>query len=173
MNTHDICGKIFRRKDNMLRHKRNVHHQEKELPCNSDTDQYFSEDFDTTESDNEEEVVAKYDPWDSLIQKTFQRCQVQFKERVDNLTNNRHMEQEEARCKAYKELKPLFRKALVASLSHRGMLFNAMQVDPVYKIIHTAKALAEMEDYGSKLKYILDNVLEAFEPPEMEEVEQS
>ena len=57
MNTCDICGRIFRRKDNMLRHKRNVHHLEKETSDNSDTDQSLSEVFDATESDNEEEAV--------------------------------------------------------------------------------------------------------------------
>ena len=116
MNTCNNCGKIFCRKDNILRHKRSVNHQEKKLSDNFDTDQSLSEDFDTRESDNGEETVDKYDPWDSLIQKTFERFQVQFKERVDNLTNNRHIEQEEARHKAYKELKPLFSKAVMASL---------------------------------------------------------
>ena len=169
----------------MLCHKRNVHHQDKQLSNNSDTDQSLSKDFDARESDNEEETVDKYDPWDSLIQKTFQRCQVQFMERVDNLTNNCHIEQEETRGKAYKELKLLFRKALVVSLSDRVMWFNAMQVDPkcIYKTIrNTAKTLIAMEDYGrdeawkyaiSKRKYLLTTVLEAFDSPEMEEAEQS
>ena len=66
MNTWDICGEIFHRKGYMLRHKRNVHHQEKQLSNNSDIDQSLSEDFDARESDNEEETVDKYDPWDSL-----------------------------------------------------------------------------------------------------------
>ena len=174
MNTCDICGEIFHRKDYMLRHKRNVHHQEKQLSNNSDTDQSLSEDFEARESDNEEETVDKYDPWNSL-KKDVERCQVQFKERVDNLTNNRHIEQEEAKHKAYKELKLLFRKALMISLSDRVMWFNAMQVDPIYKTIrNTAKTPIAMEDYGrdeawkyaiSKRKYLLDTVLEAFESP--------
>ena len=59
------------------------------------------------------------------------------------------MEQEEARCKAYKELKPLFRKALMALLSDRVMCFNAMQGDVIYKTIRsTAKTLIVIEDYG-------------------------
>ena len=96
-----------------------------------------------------EKTVDKYDPWDGLIQKTFERFQVQFKERVDNLTNNCHIEQEEARYKAYKELKQLFRKALMASLSDRVMWFNAMPVDPIYKtILNTAKTLIATDDYG-------------------------
>ena len=69
MNTCDICGKIFRRKDNMLHHKRNVHRQEKELL------ESISEDFDATESDNQEETDDKYDPWDSLVRKKFERLQ--------------------------------------------------------------------------------------------------
>ena len=54
MNTCDMCGKIFFRKDYMICHKRTVHHQEKELLDDSDTDQSISEDFDATESDNQE-----------------------------------------------------------------------------------------------------------------------
>ena len=54
MNTCDICGKIFCHKDSILLHKRNVHHQEKVLSDNFDTDQSLSEDFDTRESDNGE-----------------------------------------------------------------------------------------------------------------------
>ena len=65
MNTCDICNKTFRRRDNMLRHKRSVHRPEESE--NSDTDQSLAEDSDQPESENEE-TVAKYDPWDSLIQ---------------------------------------------------------------------------------------------------------
>ena len=93
------------------------------------------------------------------------------------------MEQEEARSKAYEELEPLFRKALMALLSYRVMWFNAMQDYIIYKTIrNTAKTLIEMEDYGrdeawkyaiNKRNNLLDTVLEAYEPPEMEEAEHS
>ena len=43
----------------MLHHKGNVHHQEKELSVNSNTYQSLSENFDATESDNEEKKVEK------------------------------------------------------------------------------------------------------------------
>ena len=163
----------------MLRHKRSVHHHQKEESESSDTDQSFSDDLDATESDNEE-AVDKYDPWDSLIQKTFERCQAGFKERVDTLTRYRRMEQEVARSKAYKELKPTFRKALMTSIRDRVIWFNAMQTDPIYKSIqNTAKNLIVMEDYSRdeawkyaicKRKYLLDTVLDEFEPPEMDEM---
>ena len=68
----------------------------------------------------------------------------------------------------------MFRKALMASLSDRMIWFNSFQVDPIYKTIrNTAKALMEMEDYSKdkawkyairKRKYLLDSVLEEFEP---------
>ena len=105
------------------------------------------------------------------------------KERLDNLTHNHHMAQEEARHKANLEIKSLFKKALMAFLGDRVMWFYAMQADSIYKTIwNTAKTLIEMEDYGrdkawkysfSKRMYLLDTVLEAFEPPEIEVVEQS
>ena len=105
------------------------------------------------------------------------------KERLDILTHNHHMAQEEARHKANLEIKSLFKKALMAFLGDRVMWFYAMQADSIYKTIwNTAKTLIEMEDYGSdeawkysisKRTYLLDTVLEAFEPPEIEVVEQS
>ena len=52
-----------------------------------------------------------YDPWDSLIQKTFKQCQPQFQAKVYSLTHSR-IGPEDARHKAYKELQPMFRKAL-------------------------------------------------------------
>ena len=77
----------------MLRHKRSVNRPEESE--NSDTDQSFAEDSDQAESENEE-TVAKYDPWDSLIQKTIEQCQSQFEAKVDRLTHNR-IGQEDAR----------------------------------------------------------------------------
>ena len=63
------------------------------------------------------------------------------------------------------------------------MWFNAMQGDSIYKTIwNMDKTMIEMEDHGrdeackyaiSKRMYLLDTVLEAFEPPEVKEVEQS
>ena len=100
---------------------------------------------------------------------------------VDNITKNRHIEQEETRHKAYKEPKQLFKEG-ANRLSDRVMWFNGMQVDPIYKTILNVKTLIAMDDYGrdevwkyaiSKRKYLLDTVLEAFEPPKMEEAEQS
>ena len=164
----------------MLRHKRSVHHQEES--DTSETEQSVLEDSDETESDDEE-AVAKFDPWDSLIQKTFEQCQDEFEERVNNLTQKRHMDQEEAQNKAFKELQPLYRKALMTLFTSRLTWFNAMQTDPIYKTIrHTAKGLMEMEDYSrdeawkyaiSKRKYILDTILEEFESPKMGEEDQS
>lgn len=160
----------------MLRHKRSVHRQEES--DTSETEQMLSEDSDETESDNEE-AVDKYDPWDSLIQKTFEQCRDEFEERVSNLTHKRHIDQEEARNTAYEELQPIFRKALMALFTSRVTWFNAMQTDPIYKAIRkTAKGLMEGEDYGrdeawkyaiSKRKYLLDTVLEEFDPPKMAE----
>ena len=93
------------------------------------------------------------------------------------------MEQEEARSKAYKELKPTFRKALMTSISNRVIWFNAMQADPIYKSIqNTAKNLIVMEDYSRdeawkyticKRNYLLDTVLDEFELPEMDEMTQT
>ena len=47
---------------------RNVHHQEKELSYNSDTDQSISERTLTQQN----QTIRKIDSWDSLTQKTFE-----------------------------------------------------------------------------------------------------
>ena len=160
----------------MLRHKRSVHHQEE--TDTSDTEQMVSEDSDEIETDDEE-AVGKFDPWVSLIEKTFQQCQDEYEERVNNLTQKRHMDQEEAQNKAFKELQVLYRKTLKTLFINRMTWFNAMKTDPIYKTIrHTAQGLMEMENYSldeawkyatSKRKYILDTVLEEFDPPKMGE----
>ena len=173
MTTCDICNKTYRRRDNMLRHKRSVHRPEESE--NSDTDQSLAEDSDQAESEYEE-TVDKYDPWDSLIQKTFKQCQPQFQAKVYSLTHSR-IGQEDARHKEYKELQPMFRKALMAYLRDRMIWFKSFQAVPIYKTIrNTAKALIEMEEYNRdealkyairKRKYLLDSVLEEFQPQEM------
>ena len=104
---------------------------------------------------------------------------VMSKERINSLTHNHHVAQEETRHKANLEIKPLFKMALMAFLSDRVMWFYVMQADSIYKTIwNTAKTLIAMEDYGrdeawkyaiSKRMYLLDTVLEAFEPPEIED----
>lgn len=170
--------KVFKRRDNMLRHKKSVHGPRDLHSSESETD--VSED--TGESSTEGEVADAYDPWESLVQRATDECREEFEQEVDNLTQRRHMDQQEARRKAYKDLQPTFRKALMTLFIQRITWCKAMEHDPVYKTIRrTVNNLIEDEDFDrqeawkyavSKRKYLLDTVLEEFEPPQIEREEE-
>ena len=159
----------------MLRHKRSVHPQENLSDTESDHD--LSEDNDNSDAEGDEN--EKYDPWESLIEKTFDLCKEEFEEYVDNLTRRRHMDQTDARRKAYKDLQPKFRKVLRSLFVSRMSWFKAMEQDPIDKTVQrTVKDLIAIEDFNkqealkyaiSKRKYLLDTVLEDFDPPEIED----
>ena len=154
----------------MLRHKRNVH------PC-KDQDESEPEQMELTDDSDTEDVVDEYDPWNSLIDKTFENCQEEFEEKVEKLMNRRGMDKTDAMHRAYEELKSSYRKSLIALLTKRVRWFNAMQADSVYKAIRrTAKELIDVDNYEreegwkyaiSKRKYLLDRILEDYEPPKL------
>ena len=163
----------------MLRHKKSVHQQKDVSDSESESD--FNEDAD--DSSAEGEVVDAYDPWEGLVQKAFDECRQKFEEEVNNLTRRLSIDQADARYKAYKDLLPTFRKALVTLFIKRMTWCKAMEQDPVYKTIRkTVKRLKEDEDFESqeawkyavsKRKYLLDKVLEDFDPPNINDAERS
>lgn len=161
----------------MLRHKKSVHRQEDLNGSESDVSE------DTSESSTENEAGDTYDPWDSLVQKAFDECLEEYQQEVNNLTQRQHMDQTEARYKAYKHLQPTFRKALMTLFIQRITWCKAMEQDPVYKSIRrTVNSLIENDDFDrqeawkyavSKRKYLLDTVLEEFNPPTSTEMERN
>ena len=70
----DICKKEFKRKDNMLRHKKTVHANEG-VGREKHTKEVVSDDSSTEESDMETDMDEKeektIDPWFDLVQHTF------------------------------------------------------------------------------------------------------
>ena len=146
MNTCDICDKTFKRRDNMLRHKRNVHSQKED--SDSDDSMDIEPKPSTDESDSEQHV-SNYDPWDSLIQKAFERCRQEVEETVTKLSRQTSLNK--AHDRAYEELRSSYRKALANNLCQRMMWFIAIQKDPVYKRMHkTVKDLLMMDDYSKE-----------------------
>jgi len=97
---------------------------------------------------------------------------------VSLITKRKQLNEAEARQQAYQDLKPTYRKVLVQVLTNRIIWFNAMKQDPIYKRMRkSAKDLMDMEDFDkdeawkyavSKRKYLLDSVLDDFDPPRSE-----
>jgi polyhydroxyalkanoate synthesis regulator protein len=118
-----------------------------------------------------------YDPWESVIQKAFEKCQEQFEEEVQKLLSKSNRNETEVKKQVYEDMKSVYRKAVSSVFTNRMMWFNAIQKDSLYKAIKkTANQLMELDDYGkeeawkyavSKRKYIFDDLLEQFAPPEM------
>lgn len=160
----------------MLRHKKSVHRKE---DLDSEPEPDFSEDIE--DSSTEGEVADTYDSWESLVRRAFEDCREEFEEEVNNLTERRHFDQTEARRKAYTDLLPAFRKSLMSLFIKRITWCKAMEHDPIYKTIRkTVNKLIVEEDFDrqeawkyavSKRKYLLDTVLEKFDPPQFEDDE--
>ena len=110
----DIFEKDFKRRHNMLRHKRIEHAQEQD----SDTEQ--SEDIHHSESTNDscsEDNTPQYDQWNSHIQKAFEQCCEEFEEAALKLTQRNKLDGAEARHQAYENLRSSYRKTLVHVLT--------------------------------------------------------
>jgi hypothetical protein len=165
----------------MLRHKKTVHSKNERVDSEEESD--ISEEetniASTEETDDESPVTSDmYDPWESVIQKAFEKCQEQFEDKVENLLRESNRDETEVKKRVYEDMKSVYRKAVNSVFTNRMMWINAIQNDPLYKAIKkTAHQLMELDDYGreeawkyavSKRKYIFDDLLEQFAPPEMD-----
>ena len=164
----------------MLRHSKTIHgkkdnDKDDEIGSDVETDNQSEED-----SESKEQVVNGYDPWDSIIGKTFEKCQQQFEEEVQKLLPK--MEVEDARAFVYDDMRPVYRKAAIGIFMKRMEWVNAIHQTPVYQAIKkTARELVDLDDYGreeawkyatSKRKYLFDDILKEYNPPEIDEEEE-
>ena len=160
----------------MLRHRKTIHGnkengEDDDMGSDVETDNQSDEDSETEEQD-----INEYDPWDSIVGKTFEKCQQQFEEEVQKLTPK--MEVEDARALAYDDMRPVYRKAAIGIFMKRMEWVNAIHQTPVYQAIRkTARELVDLEDYGreeawkyatSKRKYLFDDILKEYDPPEID-----
>ena len=188
MNTCDICLKEFKRRDNMLRHKKNKHGSlrkgdpmsasESELTeteiSESDTDHDMSEGDEASDANT---VDEEEDPWDSVVQKAFDQCQDQFERRVNELLRSNYISEEEARQRVYLDMRSTYRKAASGVFTDRMLWFHAIRKQPVYKAIQkTVKNFVELDDYSSEeawksavgqRKYLFDTILTRYNPPDL------
>jgi hypothetical protein len=195
MNTAcDICLKSFKRRDNMMRHKKTVHAEDCEPDGHdmdssmdsednndhtSDEDTEDDNDYtsDVEASDMEESTEDEIDPWDRVIEQAFDECQSQFEEKVAQLIKKKHLSEDDARTKAYVEMEPAYRKAIANIFRNRMLWFSLIRQDPLYKAVRsTVNHLRDLEDYDvdeswkyaiSKRKYLFDKLLKNYTPPDV------
>ena len=155
----------------------------------SDTETELSEserDHGMSESDEASDTERQsgrehYDPWDSVIERAFDKCQDQFEKEVAKMIRKRKISETGARRHVYQDMQSTYRKAVINIFTKRMVWFDEIRRHPVYKTIKkTATNFIDLEDYNpeeawksaiGKRKYIFDNILEEYYPPELEEEE--
>jgi len=176
----DICDKEFKRRDNMLRHKKTVHGGENFDKIASRQELDSSDESTKSESDMEmaenEETV---DPWHDIIEHTYRILQPDFDTIANELLAEGDMSEKEARKKAFEELLPKYRKQLTDKYLFRVLWFDSMKDDPIHVAIkRTLRRLVEEDDYEreeawkyatNKRKYLFDKLFKAYDLPDLHE----
>jgi hypothetical protein len=100
----------------MIRHKKTVHDQkeeEEDEPAQSDSESTISlsEESDTdidTSVEEEEDENEEVDPWQSIVDNAFEKCQHLYKDRVQKL-KQRHVEESDSRQETYEDMIATYR----------------------------------------------------------------
>jgi len=87
------------------------------------------------------------------------------------------LEEADARNKVYEDMKSAYRKTVMNNFMARMEWFCAIQQDPIYKAIkQTAASLIDIDYFDrseawkyaiSKRKYLFDNILSEYDPPDV------
>ena len=182
----------------MLRHKRNQHgpQREQEETASSPSEAELTE-HETTESDTDQGMSEadeasdvrrssrgrreEEDPWDSVVQRAFAKCQHQFERRVAELLQTADIDEVEARQRVYLDMRSIYRKAASGVFAERMLWFYAIRKQSVYKAIKkTVNNFVELDDYGldeawksavGQRKYLFDTILVQYNPPEIDGVD--
>ena len=134
----------------------------------------YSGDEDTMDSSSETEEHE--DPWMGIIDVTFSKWQPEYKEKVQSYMETDGVTVDIARKRAFRDMKGRYRKTIATVFTDTIQWFNAIRKDPVYRSIKkTASDLMLVDDYASeeawkyatsKRKYLFENILNRYEPPE-------
>jgi len=174
----DICKKEFKRKDNMLRHKKTVHGDY--ISDKDETNETISDDDSSTEESDMEtdldDTDETLDPWLDIIDFSYKALQPEFDAAVSELLHDGGISEKEARKRVFKELLPKYRKHLLDKYLSRILWCDSLRKDTVHKAIRrVARRLREEDDYDSeeswkyatnKRKYLFDKLFKQYEPPE-------
>ncbi len=182
MSSCDVCSKSFKRRDNMLRHKRNTHiedEQDDRGDISSDSDENMDDDSEVDTDNSDDSAGSESDDvWDSLIKIELCELQSAYEEKVKDVMKLKSIRESRARSDVYEEMRPLYRRAIIKRFVARLLWFDSIRRDGVYKAIRaSAERLRTEEDYGrqealqyatNKRKYLFDKLLSDYGPPEIE-----
>lgn len=175
----------------MLRHKRTIHGgDEDELAdehneSDFDYDDGMDSDLEEHSSEKEEEEASdeEQDPWNEIIVEAFKQCQSQFEDRVKDLMDSENLDQRAARSLAFKQLRSLYRKAVINHFVEKMLWYKSIKHDRIFQATkESVKRLVEEEDYdldeawkyaASKRKYLFEGLLKKYLPPTVEDEEQN
>ena len=157
--------------------------EEEEEPAmsdsNEDAESIISNEDDITSTSETEDGE---DSWDEIVNHAFEDCQLDYEEKVKYLMESEDLDKTTAQIKAFKELRPLYRKAIMRYFVEKMIWFNEIKQDRIFNAIKkTALNLKQEEDYGieeawkysaSKRKYLFDEILKQYVPPEVSDTEQ-
>ena len=128
--------------------------------------------------DRSDESDEEMSPWDVIINKTFQLYQPEYEEKVNELMEE-GCNDEIARQTAYQLMYETYREQI--GKHYLGLISWQQDIkrDPVHrKIATTVRRLRDEEEYEpqeawkyavDKRKYLLDNVLDRYDPPPTED----
>ena len=171
----------------MLRHKKQKHGEKDTEAVESDlsdtettdsgTDHGMS-DADEASDTGSQSREDQYDPWDSVVQKAFDKCQDQFEEEVTKLVQRRNIDEAEARTRVYLDMRSIYIKAISNVFANRMAWFEAIRKHLVYKAIKkTATNFVDLDNYSPReawksaigqRKFLFDTILEDYNPPEIQ-----
>ena len=100
---------------------------EPNIPEDSDDEEEGEE-----EEEEEDKEEDSDNPWRLLIEKAFERCQLEFDERVTEQMTRLGVDEEDARKRVYDNMLPTYRKALVNIFVDGMLWFHAMKKDRIY-----------------------------------------
>ncbi len=155
MSSCDVCSKSFKRRDNMLRHKRNTHiedEQDDRGDISSDSDENMDDDSEVDTDNSDDSAGSESDDvWDSLIKIELCELQSAYEEKVKDVMKLKSIRESRARSDVYKEMRPLYRRAIIKRFVARLLWFDSIRRDGVYKAIRaSAERLRTEEDMVDK-----------------------
>jgi len=141
----------------------------------SETDDETSDVID--DDTHRRDMDKRYDPWEGVIQKAFEKCDDKYQEEMEKLMKRKKLSRSDAGRRVYQDMGSAYRKAVMSIFMNRMTWFDAMRKDQIYKAIKkTATNLIELDDYEpeeawksavAQRKYLLDKLLEDYEPSDL------
>ena len=125
--------------------------------------------------DSSDEEHNSIDPWTEIVNKALQRFQPEYEQEVRYLARTEGMDLQSAKERAFRDMRPKYRKVMADDLLEKIDWMNALQRNSTYKSLQeTARDLQLVDDYDSeeawkyavhKRKYLLEKILREYEPP--------